>query len=208
MSNCCEEAGTELTKLRDSQYKTLVIILAINCVMFVVEFSAGVIASSIALMADSLDMLGDAFVYGFSLYVVSKNDEWKAKAAYAKAAIMFLFGIVVLVQAISSLLNPEVPNFEMIGIVGLMALSANSICLYMLTRHREDDVNMRSVWLCSRNDIIANLSVLAAGVGVYLSASHWPDVIVGLGISILFIKGSFSVFSDARATLINFRKSV
>ncbi|MBL4680622.1 MAG: cation transporter [Pseudomonadales bacterium] len=208
MNNCCEDAGHELVKLRESQSRTLVIVLVINCLMFVVEFSAGIIASSIALMADSLDMLGDAFVYGFSLYVVTKNDEWKAWAAYVKAVIMFIFGLVVLAQAVLRLFQPEVPDFAVIGLVGMMALAANSICLYMLTRYREDDVNMRSVWLCSRNDIIANLSVLAAGVAVYLSASHWPDVIVGLGISALFIKGSLSIFKDARTTMTNFKASL
>lgn len=208
VSSCCEEAGCEITKLRESQSKMLIIILAINSLMFVVEFSAGVVASSIALMADSLDMLGDAFVYAFSLYVVTRNDEWKARAAYAKAAVMFLFGVVVFVQAISRMLHPELPDFEVIGVIGLLALAANSVCLFMLTRHREDDVNMRSVWLCSRNDIIANVSVLAAGVAVYLTTSHWPDVIVGLGISILFIKSAISVFTDARETMTAYRESV
>ncbi|MFT5210543.1 MAG: cation diffusion facilitator family transporter [Flavobacterium sp.] len=204
MSNCCEEAGCEITKLRENQSRILIIILIINALMFLIEFSAGVIASSIALMADSLDMLGDAFVYGFSLYVVTKNDEWKAKAAYAKSLIMFLFGIVVLIQAISRLLHPELPDFEVIGIVGIIALMANSACLFLLTRHKEDDVNMRSVWLCSRNDIIANVAVLLAGLGVYLSASHWPDIIVGFGISILFIKGAISVYADANASMKKF----
>lgn len=208
MSNCCEEAGCEITKLRESQSRILIIILVINALMFVIEFSAGVIASSIALMADSLDMLGDAFIYGFSLYVVTKNDGWKARAAYAKSLIMFLFGVVVLIQAISRLLHPELPDFEVIGIVGIIALMANSTCLFLLTRHRDDDVNMRSVWLCSRNDIIANLAVLLAGLGVYLSSSHWPDIIVGLGISILFMKGAISVHGDAKASMKEFKNSL
>ena len=208
MSNCCEKAGCEITKLRESQSRILIIILVINALMFVIEFSAGVIASSIALMEDSLDMLGDAFIYGFSLYVVTKNDGWKARAAYAKSLIMFLFGVVVLIQAISRLLHPELPDFEVIGIVGIIALMANSTCLFLLTRHRDDDVNMRSVWLCSRNDIIANLAVLLAGLGVYLSSSHWPDIIVGLGISILFMKGAISVHGDAKASMKEFKNSL
>lgn len=201
MSSCCTETSCEIDKLRDKQSKTLVVVLAINCVMFVVEFSAGYIASSTALMADSLDMLGDAFVYGFSLYVVAKEDNWKAKAAYAKSAVMFMFGVFVLFQVGTKLVYVEVPQYEIMGSIGILALVANSVCLYLLTRHREDDVNMRSVWLCSRNDIIANVSVLIAGAGVLLTASHWPDVLVGLGIAVLFIRSSMLVFKDAQSTM-------
>ncbi|HIG44524.1 MAG: cation transporter [bacterium] len=201
MSSCCTETSCEIDKLRDKQSKTLVVVLAVNCVMFVVEFSAGFIASSTALMADSLDMLGDAFVYGFSLYVVAKEDDWKARAAYAKSAVMFMFGVFVLFQVGTKLVYVEVPQYEIMGSIGILALVANSVCLYLLTRHREDDVNMRSVWLCSRNDIIANVSVLIAGAGVLLTASHWPDVLVGLGIAVLFIRSSMLVFKDAQSTM-------
>ncbi len=201
MSSCCTETSCEIDKLREKQSKTLVVVLAINCVMFVVEFSAGVIASSTALMADSLDMLGDAFVYGFSLYVVAKEDDWKARAAYAKSAVMFMFGVFVLFQVGAKLVTVEVPQYEIMGSIGMLALIANSVCLYVLTRHREDDVNMRSVWLCSRNDIIANVSVLIAGAGVLLTASHWPDVLVGLGIAVLFLRSSMLVFKDAQSTM-------
>ncbi len=204
MGSCCNDSGCEIDKLRERQSKTLKIVLLINCVMFVVEFSAGFIASSTALMADSLDMLGDAFVYGFSLFVVSRNDGWKARAAYAKSAVMFAFGLFVLMQAGMNLVNSDLPQFEIMGTVGLVALFANSVCLYLLTRHREEDVNMRSVWLCSRNDIVANISVLFAGLGVLVTSSHWPDVIVGLGIATLFIRSSIYVFRDARSTMDNF----
>jgi cation diffusion facilitator family transporter len=207
MSSCCNETANAIEKLRAKQSSTLKIVLAINCIMFVVEFSAGFVASSIALMADSLDMLGDAFVYGFSLYVVSRDDGWKARAAYAKAAVMFLFGLFVLMQVVVRLIYIETPQFEIMGAVGLMALAANAYCLFLLTRHREEDVNMRSVWLCSRNDIIANVSVLIAGLGVLVTASHWPDIVVGLGIAILFIRTSFSVFKDARVTMLNYQTS-
>ncbi len=200
MSDCCNEASCEIDKLRDRQSKTLTIVLTINCLMFVVEFAAGLIASSTALMADSLDMLGDAFIYAFSLYVVSKDDIWKARAAYAKSAVMLMFGLFVLLQVGVKLIYVEVPHFEVMGSIGFLALVANGVCLYLLTRHREEDVNMRSVWLCSRNDIVANVSVLIAGAGVLLTASHWPDVIVGLGIALLFIRSSVSVFKDAQST--------
>jgi Co/Zn/Cd efflux system component len=201
MSNCCNETACEIDKLREKQSITLKIVLAINALMFVVEFGAGFIASSTALMADSLDMLGDAFVYGFSLFVVARNDGWKARAAYAKSAVMFMFGIFVLIQVAMKILNPEVPQYEVMGSIGLLVLIANSICLYMLTRHRDEDVNMRSVWLCSRNDIVANISVLVASVGVVITSSHWPDIVVGLGIAILFIRSAIFVFRDAQESM-------
>ena len=201
MSSCCNETACEIDKLREKQSKTLKIVLAINALMFVVEFGAGFIASSTALMADSLDMLGDAFVYGFSLFVVARDDGWKARAAYAKSAVMFMFGIFVLFQVVMKLLNPEVPQYEIMGSIGFIVLVANSVCLYLLTRHRDEDINMRSVWLCSRNDIVANISVLIASVGVVITSSHWPDVIVGLGIAILFIRSAIFVFKDAQDSM-------
>jgi len=205
MSSCCEAAGCELEKLRESQSKILKIVLAVNAVMFCIEFTLGIIAGSTALLADSLDMLGDSFVYAFSLYVVVKSDGWKARAAYFKAAIMFVFGLFVLTEAIHKIIYPVLPDAELIGAMALFALAANGYCLYLLTSHRQDDVNMRSVWLRSRNDIIANLAVLCAGVAVYLVASHWPDIIVGLGIAILFIKSSIEVFMDARSSMKTYR---
>ncbi len=208
MTSCCEDAGCEIDKLRDRQSSTLTIVLVINCLMFATEFTAGFIASSTALMADSLDMLGDAFVYGFSLYVVSRNDAWKARAAYAKGAVMFAFGIFVLLQVGAKLYYAETPEFRIMGSVGLLALVANGVCLYLLTRHREEDVNMRSVWLCSRNDIVANVAVLVAGVGVFVTSSHWPDILVGLGIAVLFLRSSLLVFRDAWMTMADFQDSV
>ena len=207
MSSCCNDTACEIDKLRDKQSKTLKIVLVINCLMFVVEFSAGLVASSTALMADSLDMLGDAFVYAFSLFVVARDDGWKARAAYAKSAVMFMFGIFVLIQVMVKLLNPEVPQYEIMGSIGFLVLIANSVCLYLLTRHRDEDINMRSVWLCSRNDIVANISVLIASLGVVVTASHWPDIIVGLGIAVLFIRSAAFVYKDARATMANYYKT-
>lgn len=182
------------------QSRTLKTVLVINAVMFLVEFAAGLLAASTALMADSLDMLGDTLVYAFSLYVVSRNDAWKAGSAYLKGGIMAFFGVFVLAQAVYKLLNPVTPEFEMIGLVGLLALAANGCCLALLWRHRTEDVNMRSVWLCSRNDIIANTSVLFAALGVWLVDSQWPDLVVGLGIAILFLRSSVRVFRDAAET--------
>lgn len=197
MSDCCANTQCEIDKLRLRQRNVLVAVLGINAVLFLVECAAGLIASSTALVADSLDMLGDALVYGFSLYVVTRNDLWKARSASVKGWIMFGFGVSVLAQALYKIVFPEVPSFQIIEAIGLLALAANSVCLGLLWRHRADDVNMRSVWLCSRNDIIANVSVLFAGVCVWALSSQWPDVVVGIGIAALFLKSAVTVLRDA-----------
>lgn len=208
MTDCCSNAACEIEKLQARQSKTLKVVLAINSGMFLVEFAAGLMAASTALLADSLDMLGDALVYGLSLYVVSRNDGWKAVSALIKGSIMALFGLFVLGQAAYKLFNPITPQFELIGLIGLIALAANAVCLALLWRHRAEDVNMRSVWLCSRNDIIANTSVLFAAFGVWLANSQWPDLVVGLGIAVLFLRSAFHVFKDAIATYVAHNKSL
>lgn len=200
MADCCTESACALEKLQAKQSKTLKAVLAINVGMFLVELIAGLAAASTAVLGDSLDMLGDALVYGFSLYVVSRSDAWKAVSALIKGGIMALFGLFVLSHAIAKFLNPVTPQFETIGVIGLLALVANAICLVLLSRHRAEDVNMRSVWLCSRNDIIANVSVLIAALGVWLTNDGWPDLLVGVGIAALFLRSASHVLKDGLAT--------
>src|SRR5262249_17432376 len=166
MDACCETKAEELSGLRDAHKKVLIIVLVINAALFIVEAAAGLIAHSTALLADSLDMLGDSLVYGFSLCVLWRSAAWKAKAALLKGAIMAAFGIGVLAQGIYKVVMGVVPNAETMGIIGALVLLGNGICYLLLLRHRADDLNMRSTWLCSRNDIIANLSVLVAALGV------------------------------------------
>lgn len=199
--DCCDDKGCELVALRARQGSVLKAVLAINAVMFFVEAGAGLWADSMALLADSLDMLGDTLVYGFSLYVLSKGGRWQAVSAMFKGLIMAGFGLLVLAEAVYKLIYPVTPVAEAIGIVGLLALAANSVCLWLLWRHRTDDINMHSVWLCSRNDIIANTSVLLAAAGVWLSASGWPDIVVGLGIAALFLRSAFHVIFRAAGQL-------
>lgn len=160
MTDCCNEKAGELEAIRTRQGAVLKIALGINAVMFVVELTAGMLAGSVSLIADSLDMLGDALVYGFSLYVITRSARMKAISALFKGSIMAVFGLFVLGQAVYKIFIPQVPVFETIGVIGLLALAANGLCLLLLWRHRADDINMRSVWLCSRNDIIANISCL------------------------------------------------
>jgi len=200
MADCCTNTLCEIEKLRAKQGSTLRAVLGINLAMFVVEAAAGLIAGSTALLADSLDMLGDALVYGFSLYVIARSDAWKALSALLKGGIMGAFGLFVLGHAGYKLLYPQVPHAEAVGLIGSLALAANSLCLILLWSHRTEDVNMRSVWLCSRNDIIANWSVLLAAVGIGLTDSQWPDLLIGLGIAALFLHSSFRVIQDAART--------
>jgi Co/Zn/Cd efflux system component len=176
-------------------------VLAINAVMFVVEASAGWIAQSSALLADSLDMLGDTLVYGFSLYVISRGPRWIATSALLKGLIMAAFGLFVLGEVIHKLIWPVVPVAQTIGIIGALALLANLTSLLLLTRHRSDDINMQSVWLCSRNDIIANAGVLAAGAGVALTQHGWPDIAIGLVIATMFLRSAVEVIGGATRQL-------
>ncbi len=201
MANCCNDKACEIEALRNRQSSTLKIVLGINAVMFLVELTAGLMSGSLSLLADSLDMLGDALVYGFSIYVVARGTRMKAKAALFKGGVMAAFALFVLGQAVYKVLFPHVPIFEAIGAIGVLALAANSLCLFLLWSHRADDINMRSVWLCSRNDIIANVSVLFAALGVWLSGSGWPDIIVGIALAALFAQSSLSVLRGATAEL-------
>ncbi|MDO8312821.1 MAG: cation transporter [Sideroxyarcus sp.] len=197
MADCCNDKACEIDALRSRQSSTLKVVLGINALMFVVELTAGLLGNSVSLVADSLDMLGDALVYGFSLYVVARGAAMKAKAALLKGAVMAAFGLFVFGQAIYRIVFPQLPVFEAIGAIGLLALAANSTCFFLLWRHRADDINMSSVWLCTRNDIIANISVLFAAVGVWLTHSAWPDILVGLALAALFMRSALFVLREA-----------
>lgn len=197
MADCCNDKACEIDAMRGRQSSTLKIVLGINAAMFVIELTAGLLGHSVSLVADSLDMLGDALVYGFSLYVVARGATMKARAALLKGIVMAGFGLFVLGQAIYRIVYPQLPVFETIGLIGLMALAANGACFYLLWRHRADDINMSSVWLCSRNDIIANISVLFAAAGVWLTHSGWPDILVGLALAVLFLRSSMHVLSES-----------
>jgi Co/Zn/Cd efflux system component len=201
MDDCCQSKSLELDQLRARHGIVLRAVLAINAILFVVEAAAGLLANSAALLADSLDMLGDSLVYGFSLYVLWRGAAWKARAAILKGAIMAVFGMGVLAEVIYKTLSGIVPSAETMGIIGALVLLGNGICFLLLYTHRSDDLNMRSTWLCSRNDIIANLSVLLAAIGVKLFNASWPDVLVGAAIAILFLRSAYTVVSESFAEL-------
>ncbi len=205
MDPCCEAKARELAAVRLRQGRVLVTVLVVNASMFCVEFGAGVLSGSTALLADSLDMLGDSLVYGLSLFVLHRSLAWRARAALAKGGIMAAFGIGVLLEAAFRLRTGVPPMVPAMAVIGTLALVANAYCFSLLWRHRADDINLRSTWLCSRNDLMANGAVLVAAVLVAWSGSLWPDLIVGAGIAGLFLRTASSVFRESLTELARLR---
>lgn len=201
MASCCEDKSCEVSALRESHSRVLWIVLYINAAMFVFEGGAGLFAHSTSLLADALDMLGDALVYGFSLFVLARSARWHAGAALVKGSFMLLFGLGVLAEAVYKILHPVMPGAEIMGVVGGIALTANLICFFLLYRHRADNLNMSSTWLCSRNDLIANVGVLAAAAASYMLTSRWPDIVVGVVIAGLFLGSAFNVIRQSVGAL-------
>ena len=200
-AGCCDADDEALVALRDRQRMVLWMVLGINAVLFVVEFGVGWWARSTALLADSLDMLGDAFVYAFSLWVLQRGTRWRARAALSKGVVQLVFGLVVLSQAAWLAVDGTPPVADAMALMGLVALAGNTWAFALLWRHRSDDINMTSTWLCSRNDLIANAAVLAAAAAVWQLDSAWPDVIVGVAIALLFLRTAFEVIRGARIEL-------
>lgn len=207
VDDCCESKASELALLRERQGRVLMTVLGVNFTMFVFEFGAGLVVGSTALLADSLDMLGDSFVYGFSLFVLLRSAAWRAGAALSKGLVMAAFGVGVLVEAGLRLRAGAPPMAPAMAAVGLLALAANGFCFALLWRHRSDDINLRSTWLCSRNDLVANTAVLAAAGLVAWSGSLWPDIVVGVGIAALFLRTAVEVLRDSLAELVGTRRA-
>ena len=201
MDDCCTAKGDELSSLKNNHKKVLLFVLIINASLFGIELGAGFLANSTALIADSLDMLGDAFVYGFSLYVLWRSAEWKAKAALLKGVVMAVFGMGVLLEAIHKLMAGILPTAEIMGLIGTLVLLGNTVCFLLLYQYRSDDLNMRSTWLCSRNDIVANVAVLLAALSVKVFEASWPDIMVGAGIAALFLQSALSVLRESISEL-------
>jgi len=197
MKDCCLITA----EVSERQRRVLRVVLGINLAMFVAELMAGLIGHSTALLADSVDMLGDAIAYGFSLYAMARGPVWHARAARLKGSIMAVFGVVVLAEVAWKLARGVTPSAELMGGLGLVALAANAVCLLLLWSRREDDVNMKSAWLCSRNDVAANAGVLLAAGGVAVTGSAWPDILVGLVIAALFVGSAVVVLRDATQAL-------
>ncbi len=193
--NC--DTSCELEALKKSQSKTLVLVMWINIVLFFVELTTGILAQSTALLADSLDNLGDAITYALSLYAVYRGARTKAWVALFKGGLIFLAAVFVCFEVVTKITSPVVPSFNAMSVMSLIALATNGYVLYLLTRHKEDDINMSSVWHCSRNDLMSNSSVLIAAFGVWLFNSGVPDILVGLGLIVLFFWSSATVLFKA-----------
>jgi len=185
-AGCCHRQprfdGTSRAYMR-----TLWIVIAINAVMFAVEMSAGAIAGSQALQADALDFLGDSLTYGLSLYVIGKSIRARTVAALFKGLTLAAMGLWVFGDTLYAVLVLGVPRAEIMGLVGFLALAANLACVLLLLRFRHGEANVRSVWLCSRNDAIGNVAVILAASGVWASGSAWPDLVVATAMAGLFL---------------------
>jgi Co/Zn/Cd efflux system component len=165
--------------------------------MFVIEFGAGLIAHSAALMADSMDMLGDAIVYSVSLYALDRSEKWRAGAALFKGGFILFLGLGVIVQIGLKIAYGVPPSSTLMVVFGALALAANLLCLRLLWRFRADNVNLSSTFECSRNDVIANTGVIVAAGGVALFASPWPDIAVAVVIAFLFLRSAMRVTAEA-----------
>ena len=203
MSDSCGSHGcAPLPATQSPRYRRVLwAALVINLVMFVVEGAGGLHAGSVSLLADAVDFFGDAANYGVSLVVLGMALRWRARAALVKGLSMGAFGIFVLGRAAWSAAAGTVPEPLTMGVIGALALLANVAVAVMLYAWREGDANMRSVWLCSRNDAIGNLAVMVAALGVFGTASGWPDLVVAVVMGVLALSASHAVVRQARAEL-------
>ena len=197
--SCCAPPPLDLgSKKQDRAYRrVLVIILVINAVMFGVEVIAGVAAGSASLQADALDFLGDAANYAISLLVVGMALRCRASAALAKGATMGLFGLWVIGAVFWHTVHGTLPSAFTMGTVGVAALLANAASFGLLWAYRQGDANMRSAWICTRNDVLGNLAVLLAALGVFGTGTGWPDVIVATIMAGLALQGAVLVIRQA-----------
>ena len=200
--SCCESAcGSDLAKADPRWRRILWVALAVNALMFIVEMIAGATADSRALQADALDFLGDAANYAVSLAVVGSAIAWRARAALMKSLFMLGFAAWVLGGAVVAFMNGTAPDGVMMGTIGGLALAANVGVALLLYRYRTGDANMRSVWICSRNDAIGNVAVMLAALGVLGTDSAWPDLIVATIMAALALTGGIQVFRQAMTEL-------
>jgi Co/Zn/Cd efflux system component len=200
--DCCKAACGTTATLNDPRWRrALWIALGVNAGMFAVEMAAGAAADSRALQADALDFLGDAANYAISLLVAGMALAWRARAALAKGLALIGLGGWVVITAVLAALGGAAPEPELMGIIGALALAANTGVAIMLYRFRTGDANMRSVWICSRNDAIGNIAVMAAALGVFGTGTAWPDLIVAAILALLGISGGIQIVQQARREL-------
>lgn len=203
MSDC----GCKVEAENAAQRKVLRYLLAVNAVMFAVEVTIGTLANSTALIADSLDMLADAAVYAISLHTVGKSALRKARAASLSGILQITLASLVLVDVIRKFIFGSAPESTLMMGIGLLALIANMFCLWLISKHRHGEVHMRASWIFSKNDVIANVSVIIAGLLVNVFSSRFPDLFIGLGIAVLVLRGGIEIIREAREERVKYQKS-
>ena len=187
----------EIEAKNKKETRVLLILLSINAFMFIAEITFGIISESTALIADSLDMLADATVYGIGLYAIGGPISVKIKAAYVSGIFQILLGLSVAVDIVRRFIWGSDPESILMISIGIIALIANTICLMLISKHKDGEVHMRASWVFSKNDVIANLGIIIGGVLVYLLGSRIPDLIIGITITIVVIRGGIGILKDA-----------
>ncbi|MEO1889833.1 MAG: cation diffusion facilitator family transporter [Cycloclasticus sp.] len=199
MAGCDGCSSDKIATATKQQKRVLIIVLVINATMFVVEFTAGMLSHSTALMADSLDMLADALVYALGLFALERAEHWKNRAALTSGVFQMTLGLGILIQPIYLLSTNNMPDAFNMGLFGLFALLANSVTFYLLMAYRDGDINMQATWLCTRNDMINNVGVMIAAYLVYWLNSPLPDIIIGLFIAAIVMYSAWGVIREARS---------
>jgi Co/Zn/Cd efflux system component len=197
MSHACHDHHCVDNPAEPGYRSILWVALALNAAMFAIEMAAGLGEGSVSLQADAIDFFADAVTYGLTLFVLGRTLAWRASAGLAKAAMMAVFGILVIGTAIRQATGVGAPSPEVMGAVGFMALAANVACAALFFRHRKGDSNRRSAWLCSRNDAIGNLLVVVAATGVFATETAWPDIGVGVIMAALEMTAAYQIFRQA-----------
>ena len=198
LGDACGCSGNPQFDGVDPTYKRILwVVIFINAAMFIVEMSAGKLAGSQALQADALDFLGDALTYGLSLAVIGMSLKVRSTAALLKGLSLLFMGLWVFGSTVYQVFILGVPQAEIMGMIGLLALAANMASVLLLMRYKDGDANVRSVWLCSRNDAIGNVAVMAASVAVWFTATAWPDLLVAIIMAGLFLRSSQLILVQA-----------
>lgn len=192
------DCGCEVEIQSREQTRVLVLLLAINGVMFVAELFTGIVAQSAGLLADSLDMLADAIVYGIALYAVGRAETAKIHAALLSGVFQIVLALTIAGDVMRRFVFGNEPESFVIIAVGFVALLANAICLALISRHQNGEVHMRASWIFSKNDVIANIGVIVGGTLVYALDTHLPDLIVGGLIVLIVLRGGITIVNDAR----------
>lgn len=202
MSSCCSGGCASNKPPVDPTYRRILwIALLVNATMFGIELFAGWASGSVSLLADAVDFFGDAANYGVSLFVLALAPIWRTRTALAKGITMGSYGVFVLGATAWHFATGTVPKAETMGMVGFLALMANGLVAFLLYAYRNGDSNMRSVWLCSRNDAIGNVAVIMAALGVFGTGTGWPDILVAAIMGVLGLTAARSVISQARREL-------